>query len=36
VHGHTLAAIGERLSAGPRRNNPRDFIDGGIDGAAEA
>lgn len=32
-HGHTLEAIGERLSAGPRHNYLRDFIYGGIDGS---
>jgi len=32
-HGHTLEAIAERLSAGPRHNYLRDFIYGGIDGA---
>lgn len=32
-HGHTLKAIRERLSAGPRHNYLRDFIYGGIDGS---
>jgi vacuolar iron transporter family protein len=32
-HGHTLEAISERLSAGPRHNYLRDVIYGGIDGA---
>ena len=32
-HGHTLEAISERLSAGPRHNYLRDCIYGGIDGS---
>src|ERR671921_1363660 len=32
-HGHTLEAISERLSAGPRHNYLRDVIYGGIDGS---
>jgi VIT1/CCC1 family predicted Fe2+/Mn2+ transporter len=32
-HGHTLEAISERLSAGPRRSYLRDVIYGGIDGS---
>jgi vacuolar iron transporter family protein len=32
-HGHTLDAIRERLSAGPRHNYLRDIIYGGIDGS---
>lgn len=32
-HGHTLEAISERLSSGPRRSYLRDVIYGGIDGA---
>lgn len=32
-HGHTLEAISERLSAGPRHNYLRDCIYGGVDGA---
>lgn len=32
-HEHTVEAIGERLSAGPRHNYLRDWIYGGIDGS---
>ena len=32
-HEHTVDAIGERLSAGPRHNYLRDWIYGGIDGS---
>lgn len=32
-HGHTPAAISERLSSGPRHNYLRDVIYGGIDGS---
>lgn len=32
-HEHTIEAIGERISAGPRQNYLRDWIYGGIDGA---
>ena len=32
-HEHTIEAIGERLSAGPRHNYLRDWIYGGIDGS---
>ena len=32
-HGHTLEAIRERLSSGPRHNYLRDCIYGGVDGA---
>ena len=32
-HEHTVAAIGERLAAGPRHNYLRDWIYGGIDGS---
>ena len=32
-HGHTLEAISQRLSAGPRHNYLRDVIYGGIDGS---
>ena len=32
-HEHTIEAIGDRLSAGPRHNYLRDWIYGGIDGS---
>ena len=33
-HDHSIAAIQERLSAGPTQNYLRDWIYGGIDGSA--
>src|SRR6185436_14189100 len=32
-HEHTIEAIGERLSTGPKQNYLRDWIYGGIDGS---